>query len=304
MNQQMMRCSIFDNSRTIDGFSYIHIPLIYKTTNQLFFQMYAEGICTLLKITGIDKKIYYKQIENSVIEIAEQDINKIHIYITDVMNNPEFLKYVHKKILKINKELPELSSDFENYIAKKQTPPKKIFKKIYKEIVFAIAVNTMSFMTETFLPSFFKDKNWQNYNDYLKQNTFTHVKYLNDKKEKMGENIPAFCKNTGFLENEDGDKTKYEDMEYIKEIAKKTIKGEDIFRAGFEYPKIDFKLEYPGFKNIPVLIKWSKLFQNCLELRHYWMFRFSRDLRYILEYDEQKIMKWVYKDYEKEIFKV
>ncbi|MBQ3640366.1 hypothetical protein II906_00300 [bacterium] len=298
-----LRKSIFNNTVQLNGFSYIHFQLLYKTNNMLFFQMYADALENLVKLTKLENVIYFKLIQNIVAEFSNYDLAKIQAYIINIVSDTNFLNSVKERFIQSQSVLPQLFNEFEYCIYNNEKPSKEIFEKIYKDIVYALAVNYMDFVAEAYLPDYLKSTNAQFYNKYLTQNTFSHVKYYKEKQGSINDDMPDFLRNYSFLANELGDETKYEDIDFLKSTFNNEVDRNIIFNGKFSYPHIEFDvgLNDSDYKEIPIILKWAKLFQSSLEYRHYWMLRFARDLRCYLNYDYNKIRKWLYNDYTNEL---
>lgn len=303
MNNQY-RNSIFNNIVNMNGFSYIHFPLIYKTTNLLIIQMYVDAIKTLFKITKLDKKYYFKIIDNLIVEYSTKDNPKIHYELINIFTNEAFIKEIVKNLDKNSKIIPNLFDIWETNIKNKIKTPKKIFKKIYQIITYSIAINYFNFFMETYLYEILSDEKNKKYNSFLEKNSFSHIKYFLDEQKNKKENLLMFAKNIGFLANEIGEKTQYENIEYLKKEINKNISTVDIFSSTFKYPEISFNKKELLIKDIPIEIKLAKIMQNNLEFRHYWQLRLTRNLRVETEENKTKIQTWLYKNYEKEIFNI
>ena len=157
---------------------------------------------------------------------------------------------------------------------------------------------------ETYLYEILSDEKNKKYNSFLEKNSFSHIKYFLDEQKNKKENLLMFAKNIGFLANEIGEKTQYENIEYLKKEINKNISTVDIFSSTFKYPEISFNKKELLIKDIPIEIKLAKIMQNNLEFRHYWQLRLTRNLRVETEENKTKIQTWLYKNYEKEIFNI
>ncbi|MCD7879741.1 MAG: hypothetical protein LUG16_07405, partial [Candidatus Gastranaerophilales bacterium] len=173
-----------------------------------------------------------------------------------------------------------------------------------------------------------KSKNKEQETAYMTDGIFSHMKYFSNEKEKISFNIQnsetdketavecnsfqdtalkaylSFSKNIAFLENELGDMTKYEDLEYISALFNKKINKKDLILADFNYPKIECNIQEYHLKNFNLIILWAKVLQINLEYRHYWLLRFLRDLRIYYNYDYKIINNWTFNEYAKQSFKI
>lgn len=301
----MWKKSIFNNVTVINNFAYIHFPLIYKTNNQLFIEMYAKSVISFLKFLGINQDVYSKIIDSLVVELLFNEINAIHNTAYNCFYDYKFLVKTEKKLKKIYKEMPILIKELEDCIIKNVEISFAVLEKIFYMFVDLLAVNNLSFIVETLLPEhILKSNNKESDLSYMTKEIFSHIKYFNNEKEELikktnEKNLILFLKNTSFLENELGDETTYENVQYISELLNKKMNRIDLINSEFKYPKIEFNIEKNDFEKYPIIIIWSKILQINLEFRHYWLLRFSRNLRIYYNYNYDIINNWTLNDYAK-----
>lgn len=303
INKQIKK-SIFNNVNLCNGFCYIHIPLIYKTSVRICSQSYADAIIYFLKIIGLHNKIYSKIKGYTVIEFLPNDINKIHSEAIAKFQDIYFFKRIKRKLDKIYEELPLLFKEMEIGFKKDKAINKKLFREIYNMLTFLISIGYFSFIIETYLPSFLiNNNNEKKYSDFLSKNSFSHIKYFNSEKTKLyslkADDIINFCWNCGFLENEIGESTKFETEKYVSKLLNKNISKKEIIPSKFDYPDIE---NFKEDRDIPLILLWAKLLQINLEFRHYWQFRFYRNIRFYCDNDKNVIINWTINDYEKKDF--
>lgn len=298
----ILRNSIFNNSVELNGFSYIHFSLIYETTQAIFIQMYTDAIARLFKLLSLNKNTYLKITDGLTVEFSSNDKGKIHQKMITQFSNIVFLYNIFDELQKYSLCLPSLFETWENNIKSGEKTPKSVFNKIYKIIIYFIAVNYNNCIIETCLPQYLQSANGKKYNQYLIQDTFSHINFFNEYKNQT--DILAFIRNAGFLANEKGEITEYENNDFLMKKFGKKISPKEIFDAKFISPDIIFQKDKIFCKDVPKILQLAKIMQTSLELRHYWMLRFARNLRIMINYDKTKWNTWLYKDYEKNLFDI
>lgn len=315
----MWKKSIFNNiALNNNGFAYIHFPLIYKTNNLLCVELYTKAIVKFLKLTDLQDSIYCRINDSLVVELLFREINTIHNGALIKFQDINFFRTIKKQLDIIYKEIPLYIEELEKLIIQKDEIPLNLFKDIFDSFVYLLAVNNFSFIPETLLPQHLQ-KSYDKEEEliYIKENIFSHIKYLNSEKLKISFNLKSynaentsnmlsFLRNTAFLENELGDMTKFENIEYISNLLNisdiNTLTP--LIQANFVYPQIIYNISKDDYSNYSLIILWTKLLQVNLEFRHYWLLRFLRDLRIYYNYNFDIINNRMYNDYAKQKFKI
>ena len=296
--------SIYNNCNENSGFLYLHFPLLYVTNCQLLIQIYADACYYVPKLLGISKKVYIKKIDNLVIEYTNQTRDLIHLTAFQNFNNYKFLKRIKKIIDIIYIKLPVLIEEMEKLIKNKQKLPFQLIKKIYKMLFVLIAINDLNFVIETSLNNYL---NVQNDKDkilkFISKNNFSHFKFYSDNKNALNKNssfqdYQNFCWNIGFLENKTGDISIFENNNYLKKFTNNKISLKNIQPEKFSYPNISLNIKRDEYRKYPVFIILTKILQNNMEYRHYWLLRFFRNLRYYYNYNDKIINEWTLNQYE------
>ena len=293
-----LKRSVYNNVVECDNFCYIHFPLIYKTQNQLCLNQYADAAVYFLKMLGIKNKIYNKLIDYLVLEILYSDIEKIHFVAINKFQNEHFYKRIKQLVSAIYKLFPKYCLQFEECIKQRKKADYKEFSKLYKMLVILLAVNNLDCIIETFLPEKIKeDENSSSFLNLISKDIFSHIKYFNNLKNEMEsrerDKIVDFYWNASFLESKTGDASFYELSGAFLEKYNNGYSINDLIPDEFSFPEICLN-DY----DIPLMYRWVNLLQTNTEFRHYWQFRFLRNLRYYFKYNDVVLTQWTRVDYE------
>ncbi len=299
-----LKRSIYNNVVECDNFCYIHFPLIYKTQSQLCLNQYADASVYFLKILGIKDKIYNKLIDSLVLEFLFSDIEKIHFVAINKFQNEHFYKRVKQLVNVIYKLFPKYCIEFEECIKQRKKLDYRIFYKLYKMLVLLLVVNNFDCIIETFLPEKIKnDKDSSSFLKLLSEEIFSHIKYFNNLKNEVKsferDKITDFYWNASFLESKTGDASIYEISGAFLEKYNKGYSVHDLIPEKFSFPEISLK-DY----DMPLIYRWVNLLQTNTEFRHYWQFRFLRNIRYYFKYNDVVLTRWTRFDYEKYFRKI
>ncbi len=308
MNQNMENIifsnSILRNCIQEGNYAYLHLPMYYCTRNYLTLQMYADSIRLFIKNIGLEHTIFIETIDDIVLKFLTSDFACICTTMMNLFNDKNYFERACQKLDKIYIELPEKMKILEENIKYNNTIDFANFKTLYDDFVFVLSINNMNAIVEGFLSDILnrlKDK--EGSLNYISQNTFSHIKYFMKEKaifEKSSdfEQKRKFIWNSSFLDDKSTDGSIYDNYQEIQ------IKNKiDIIPEKFEYPLIKNDT-YNNKEDYPVFILWTKLLQVNTEFRHYWQFRFMRNIRFFYNYDKRIINEWNFNDYKENLEKI